>query len=92
VSTPTGGIRGDIGITTFRNAFRAHYLSYSSMYVPPTLYNNSKSMVCNNRLQYEDWGKGTFKKSCLPPRWRLLIDSTVEANPGLSAPNDSIPS
>ncbi|GJT43879.1 retrovirus-related pol polyprotein from transposon TNT 1-94 [Tanacetum coccineum] len=30
-----GGIRGDIGITTFRNALRAHYLSHSSMYVPP---------------------------------------------------------
>ncbi|GJT81283.1 hypothetical protein Tco_1055625 [Tanacetum coccineum] len=35
VSTPTGGIRGDIGITTFRNALRAHYLPHSSMYVPP---------------------------------------------------------
>ncbi|GKD97116.1 hypothetical protein Tco_1381013 [Tanacetum coccineum] len=35
VSTPTGGIRGDIGITMFRNALRAHYLSHSSMYVPP---------------------------------------------------------
>ncbi|GJZ26716.1 hypothetical protein Tco_0570969 [Tanacetum coccineum] len=29
VSTPTGRIRGDIGITTFRNDFRAHYLPYS---------------------------------------------------------------
>ncbi|GJT69588.1 hypothetical protein Tco_1028874 [Tanacetum coccineum] len=28
VSTPTGGIRGDIGINTFRNALRAHYLPY----------------------------------------------------------------
>ncbi|GJX61358.1 hypothetical protein Tco_0294258 [Tanacetum coccineum] len=30
-----GGIRGDIGITTFRNALRAHYLPHLSMYVPP---------------------------------------------------------
>ncbi|GJT58971.1 hypothetical protein Tco_1002504 [Tanacetum coccineum] len=30
VSTPTGGIRGDIGINTFRNALRAHYLPHSS--------------------------------------------------------------
>ncbi|GJV51121.1 hypothetical protein Tco_1446862 [Tanacetum coccineum] len=30
VSTPTGGVRGEIGITTFRNAIRAHYLPHSS--------------------------------------------------------------
>ncbi|GJV43438.1 hypothetical protein Tco_1427974 [Tanacetum coccineum] len=29
------GIRRHIGITTFRNALRAHYLPHSSMYVPP---------------------------------------------------------
>ncbi|GJV35559.1 hypothetical protein Tco_1408036 [Tanacetum coccineum] len=35
VSTPTGRIRGDIGINTFRNALRAHYLPHLSMYVSP---------------------------------------------------------
>ncbi|GJV45762.1 hypothetical protein Tco_1430298 [Tanacetum coccineum] len=35
VSTPTGEVRGEIGITTFRNALRAQYLPHSSMYVPP---------------------------------------------------------
>ncbi|GJT22140.1 hypothetical protein Tco_0892077 [Tanacetum coccineum] len=30
VSTPIGGVRGDIGITTFRNALRAQYLPHSS--------------------------------------------------------------
>ncbi|GKC79822.1 hypothetical protein Tco_1130596 [Tanacetum coccineum] len=35
VSTPTCGVRGDTGITTFRNALRAQYIPYSSMYVPP---------------------------------------------------------
>ncbi|GJT91711.1 hypothetical protein Tco_1080556 [Tanacetum coccineum] len=34
VSTPTREVRGEIGITTFRNALRAHYLPHSSMYVP----------------------------------------------------------
>ncbi|GJW71254.1 hypothetical protein Tco_0128171 [Tanacetum coccineum] len=29
VSTSIGGIRGEIGITTFRNALRAHYLPHS---------------------------------------------------------------
>ncbi|GJS26632.1 retrovirus-related pol polyprotein from transposon TNT 1-94 [Tanacetum coccineum] len=38
VSTPTGGIKGEIYITTFRNALRAHYLPHSSKYVtPPSL-------------------------------------------------------
>ncbi|GJX74206.1 retrovirus-related pol polyprotein from transposon TNT 1-94 [Tanacetum coccineum] len=32
VSTPTCGVRGEIGITTFRNAIRAHYLPHSSMW------------------------------------------------------------
>ncbi|GJX42285.1 hypothetical protein Tco_0257275 [Tanacetum coccineum] len=30
ISSPTGGVRGDIGITTFRNALRAQYLPHSS--------------------------------------------------------------
>ncbi|GKD29454.1 hypothetical protein Tco_1240232, partial [Tanacetum coccineum] len=29
ISTPTGGIRGDMSVTTFRNALRANYLSRS---------------------------------------------------------------
>ncbi|GJV25023.1 hypothetical protein Tco_1377718 [Tanacetum coccineum] len=38
VSTSTGGIRGEICITTFRNALRAHYLPHSSKYItPPSL-------------------------------------------------------
>ncbi|GKA09846.1 hypothetical protein Tco_0689279 [Tanacetum coccineum] len=32
VSIPTWGIKGDIGITTFRNALKAHYLPHSSQY------------------------------------------------------------
>ncbi|GJY12573.1 hypothetical protein Tco_0381882 [Tanacetum coccineum] len=35
VSTHTVEIRGNIGITIFRNALRAHYLPHLSMYVPP---------------------------------------------------------
>nr|GEV58458.1 retrovirus-related Pol polyprotein from transposon TNT 1-94 [Tanacetum cinerariifolium] len=35
VSTPRGEVRGEIGITTFRNAHRAQYLSHLSVYVPP---------------------------------------------------------
>ncbi|GKA10059.1 hypothetical protein Tco_0689492 [Tanacetum coccineum] len=32
VSTPTGGIRGEISVTTFRNTIRANYLSHSNKY------------------------------------------------------------
>ncbi|GKA43988.1 hypothetical protein Tco_0736712 [Tanacetum coccineum] len=35
ISTPTGGFRGAICITTFRNALRAQYLPLLRMYVPP---------------------------------------------------------
>nr|GEW35216.1 hypothetical protein [Tanacetum cinerariifolium] len=32
-----------------------------------------KTMVCNDRVQWGDRAKETLKKSCLPPRWRLLM-------------------
>ncbi|GJY94356.1 hypothetical protein Tco_0510717 [Tanacetum coccineum] len=34
-STPTGGIYGEVGVNTFRNAIGAHYLPHSSEYVAP---------------------------------------------------------
>ncbi|GJS77190.1 hypothetical protein Tco_0727071 [Tanacetum coccineum] len=34
-STPTGGIYGEVGVNTFRNAIGAHYLPHSSKYVAP---------------------------------------------------------
>nr|GEU48316.1 hypothetical protein [Tanacetum cinerariifolium] len=35
VSTPTSGVRGEICITNFRNALKAHYLPHSTVYVSP---------------------------------------------------------
>ncbi|GKB68472.1 hypothetical protein Tco_0929884 [Tanacetum coccineum] len=32
---PTGGIYGEVGLNTFRNAIGAHYLPHSSEYVAP---------------------------------------------------------
>ncbi|GJS24701.1 hypothetical protein Tco_0453333 [Tanacetum coccineum] len=32
-SIPTGGIYGEVGVNTFRNAIGAHYLPHSSEYV-----------------------------------------------------------
>ncbi|GKC47627.1 hypothetical protein Tco_1065349 [Tanacetum coccineum] len=34
-SVPTGGIYGEVGVNTFRNAIGAHYLPHSSEYVAP---------------------------------------------------------
>ncbi|GJU67772.1 hypothetical protein Tco_1254031 [Tanacetum coccineum] len=70
-----GGIIGEIGITTFRNAIGAHY---SNTYV------DSPSLTIV-RLWFAEIGyngeirvKGTLKKSCLPPRWRLLMGQIIQ--------------
>ncbi|GKE90229.1 hypothetical protein Tco_1567704, partial [Tanacetum coccineum] len=71
VSTPTGSIRGEIDITTFRYALRVDYLSHSSEYVtlpPLAIVRQWFSIIGYNG---EIGVKGTLKKSCLPPRWRL---------------------
>nr|GEV58022.1 hypothetical protein [Tanacetum cinerariifolium] len=38
-SVPTGGIYGEVGVNTFRNAIGAHYLPYSREYVAPPSIN-----------------------------------------------------
>ncbi|GKC26828.1 hypothetical protein Tco_1034122 [Tanacetum coccineum] len=73
VSTPTGGVRGEIGITAFRNAIRAHYLPHSSMYVPPSSITTIRPWFSTIGYNVEIGAKGTLKKSYLPPRWRLLM-------------------
>ncbi|GJT02119.1 retrovirus-related pol polyprotein from transposon TNT 1-94 [Tanacetum coccineum] len=79
VSTPIGGIRGEIGITTFKNTLRAHYLPHSSKYVfPPSLaiVRSWFAMIGYNR---EIGAKGTLKKSCLPPRRKQSSKHTSES-------------
>ncbi|GKC16883.1 hypothetical protein Tco_1013665, partial [Tanacetum coccineum] len=78
VSTPKGGIRGDIGITTFRNALRAHYLPHLSMYVPPPSITIVRPWFATIGYSKEIRAKGTLKKSFLPPRWRLLIAQIIQ--------------
>ncbi|GJX46685.1 hypothetical protein Tco_0271875 [Tanacetum coccineum] len=73
VSTPTGGIRGDIGIDTFRNALRAHYLPHSSMYVSPPSITIVRPWFATIGYSGEIGAKGTLKKSCLPPRKRNSV-------------------
>ncbi|GKE78864.1 hypothetical protein Tco_1544984 [Tanacetum coccineum] len=78
VSTPTGGIRGDIGINTSRNAPRAHYLPHSSMYVSTPSITIVRPWFATIGYNGEIGAKGTLKKSCLPPRWRLLMGQIIQ--------------
>ncbi|GKC43382.1 hypothetical protein Tco_1061104, partial [Tanacetum coccineum] len=78
VSTPTGEVRGEIGITTFRIALRAQYLPHSSMYVPPPSITTVRPWFATIRYNGEIGAKGTLKKSCLLPRCRLLMGQIIQ--------------
>nr|GEV71187.1 retrovirus-related Pol polyprotein from transposon TNT 1-94 [Tanacetum cinerariifolium] len=71
VSTPIGGIRGDIGINTFRNALRARYLPHLSMYVSTSSVTIVRPWFATIGYSGEIKANGTLKKSCLPPRVKL---------------------
>ncbi|GJR80246.1 retrovirus-related pol polyprotein from transposon TNT 1-94 [Tanacetum coccineum] len=73
-----GGIRGKIGITTFRNALRAHYLPHSSEYVSLPSLVVVRPWFATIGYNREIWAKGTLKKSCLPHRWRLLMAQIIQ--------------
>nr|GEY20600.1 hypothetical protein [Tanacetum cinerariifolium] len=102
VSTSIGGIRGEIGVNTFRNAIRANY---SNEYVTSHSLIIVRPWFSSIGYNEEIGAIGTLKKSRLPPRWRLLMaqiiqclegcdalaDSTAKVDLGISAPNDFIP-
>ncbi|GJW17707.1 hypothetical protein Tco_0025143 [Tanacetum coccineum] len=70
---PTGGIFGEVGVNTFRNAIGAHYLPHSSEYVAPPFINVVRQWFPTIGYGEEVSAKGTLRKSLLPPRWRLLM-------------------
>ncbi|GKE56700.1 hypothetical protein Tco_1495885, partial [Tanacetum coccineum] len=74
-STPTGGIYGEVGVNTFRNAIGAHYLPHFSKYVAPPSIDIVRPWV---------WeavpAKGTLKNSTGP---HVLADQTKSASEGL---------
>ncbi|GJZ05313.1 hypothetical protein Tco_0538588 [Tanacetum coccineum] len=74
VSTPTGEIRGEMGITTFRNDLRAHYLPHSSKYVTPPSLAVVRPWFATIGYSGEIRAKGTLKNSFLPPRWRVEVN------------------
>ncbi|GKE27053.1 hypothetical protein Tco_1442437 [Tanacetum coccineum] len=72
--TPTGGIYGEVGVNTFRNAIGAHYLPYSSEYVAPPSIDIVRQWFLTIGYGEEVSVKGTLRKSLLPPsvnNWEL---------------------
>ncbi|GKC03147.1 hypothetical protein Tco_0994757 [Tanacetum coccineum] len=90
VSTPTGGVRGDIGITTFRNALRAQYLPHLSMYVPPPSITIVGPWFETIGYSREIGAKGTLKKRYLPPKWKLLMAQIIQCLGGKTGGLDQI--
>ncbi|GJW98731.1 hypothetical protein Tco_0180539 [Tanacetum coccineum] len=72
-STPTGGIYGEVGVNTFRNAIGAHYLPHSSEYVAPSSINIVRPWFETIGYGEAVPAKGTLKKSLLPLGWREKV-------------------
>ncbi|GJX10541.1 hypothetical protein Tco_0200400 [Tanacetum coccineum] len=100
------GILGEVGVTTFRNAIGANYLSHSSEYAKLPSIKTVREWFPTIGYNGEIEAKGTFEKGLLPPR-SIYSASTIvhyesasghdasaasiaEADPGISAPNDSV--
>ncbi|GJX62281.1 hypothetical protein Tco_0295181 [Tanacetum coccineum] len=66
-SIPTGGIFGEVGVNTFRNAIGAHYLPHSSEYVAPPSIDVVRQWFPMIGYREEVSAKGTLRKSLLPP-------------------------
>ncbi|GKA13315.1 retrovirus-related pol polyprotein from transposon TNT 1-94 [Tanacetum coccineum] len=90
VSTPIGEVRGEIGITTFRNSLRGQYLPYSSVCVPSPSITTVRPWFSMIGYNGEIRAKGTLKKSCLPPRWRLLMGQIIQCLGGKIGSLDQI--
>ncbi|GJS53475.1 hypothetical protein Tco_0626837 [Tanacetum coccineum] len=71
-SIPTGGIYGEVGVNTFRNAIGAHYLPHSSEYVTPPSIDIVRPWFETIRYAEKVSTKGTLKKSLLPPREKVV--------------------
>ncbi|GJX98922.1 hypothetical protein Tco_0355941 [Tanacetum coccineum] len=89
-STPTGGIYGEVGVNTFRNAIGAHYLPHSSEYVAPPSIDIVRLWFETIRCEEAVPAKGTLKKSLLPLRWRLLMVQIIQCLRGKTGGFDQI--
>ncbi|GJS49394.1 hypothetical protein Tco_0599515 [Tanacetum coccineum] len=89
-SIPTGGIFGEVGVNTFRNAIGAHYLPHSSEYVAPPSIDVVRQWFLTIGYGEEVSAKGTLRKSLLPPRWRLLMAQIIQCLGGKTGGFDQI--
>ncbi|GKD64144.1 hypothetical protein Tco_1306252 [Tanacetum coccineum] len=78
-SVPTGGIYGEVGVNTFRNAIGAYYLPHSSEYVAPPFIGIVRPWFKTIGYGETVLAKGTLKKSLLlPPRWSLVNEINID--------------
>ncbi|GJY70101.1 hypothetical protein Tco_0473083 [Tanacetum coccineum] len=77
-SIPTGSTKGDVGLNSFRNALGANSLSYSRDYVEPPTQAVVKQFFLEIRYCGTIEATGTLKKSCLSPRWQLLMANIIK--------------
>ncbi|GJX71963.1 hypothetical protein Tco_0309134 [Tanacetum coccineum] len=89
-SVPTGGIYGEVGVNTFRNAIGAHYLPHSREYVAPPFIDIVRTWFETIRYGETVPVKGTLKKSLLPPKWRLLMAQIIQCLRGKTGGFDQI--
>ncbi|GKD00717.1 hypothetical protein Tco_1170991, partial [Tanacetum coccineum] len=89
-SIPTSGIFGEVGVNNFRNAIGAHYLPHSSEYVAPPSIDVVRQWFLMIGYGEEVSVKGTFRKSLLPPRWRLLMAQIIQCLGGKTGGFDQI--
>ncbi|GJZ28181.1 hypothetical protein Tco_0572828 [Tanacetum coccineum] len=80
-SIPTGGIYGEVGLNTFRNAIGAYYLPHSNKYVAPPSIDVVRKWFPMIGYGEEVLTKGTLRKSLLPPsvnNWALKPNQPEE--------------
>nr|GEY00443.1 hypothetical protein [Tanacetum cinerariifolium] len=67
IKTTAGGIYGEVGLNTFRNAIGAHYLPHSSEYVAPPYIDVVRKWFPTIGYGEKVSTKGTLRKSLFPP-------------------------
>ncbi|GJT66199.1 hypothetical protein Tco_1017679 [Tanacetum coccineum] len=88
-SVPTGGIYGKIGVNTIRNPL-CTILPHSSEYVALPFIDIVRPWFETIRYGETLSVKGTFKKSLLPPKWKLLMAQIIQFFEGKSGGFDQI--
>ncbi|GJU17689.1 hypothetical protein Tco_1145655 [Tanacetum coccineum] len=87
---PSINFQGDIGLNTFRMVIRANYLDkpedYASLPDVPVLRSFFHSIGYSEDVP----AKGTLKKVCLPPKWKLLMAQIMECLGGKTGGLDEI--